>query len=205
MTWEELETVLSKVESAVNKRPISFIYEGSSSDIPLALTPEMFLHGASVRASAESPSTFTDLLCGKFEWGKKMEVLWRNEYLMGVLGESKKIWKRVRPLKKGEVVLVEDDFKRRQTWPLAVVDEVFAGVDGKVRAARVRTASGVLTRPIRKLYPLEIPCEDGQDSSVLENVDGVTPDRVEVIPAEPEPHQTTRSGRVVRKPTRYVL
>ena len=189
----------------MNKRPVTFLYESSSGGAPLPLCPEMFLFGAGVAGSTESSSQLTDLLCGKFEWGRQMERLWRKEYLIGVLGEAKRIWKNVRPIKKGEVVLVEDEMRKPQTWPLAVVQEVFYGSDGKGRSARVKTATGYLTRPIRKLYPLEIPCEDGQDSSVLENVDGVTPDRVEVIPAEPEPHQTTRSGRVVRKPTRYVL
>jgi len=60
----------------------------------------------------------------------------------------------------GDVVIVQDDFKPRLQWTLAVVDELLTGNDGLTRAARIRTSGGITTRPIVKLYPLEVQCDD---------------------------------------------
>ncbi|KAH3730737.1 hypothetical protein DPMN_056730 [Dreissena polymorpha] len=43
---------------------------------------------------------------------------------------------------------------------LAVVDELLTGNDGLTRAARLRTSSRITIRPIVKLYPLEVQCDD---------------------------------------------
>ncbi|KAH3709254.1 hypothetical protein DPMN_068716 [Dreissena polymorpha] len=53
-----------------------------------------------------------------------------------------------------------DDFKPRLPWTLAVVDELLTGNDGLTRAARLGTSSRITTRPIVKLYPLEVQCDD---------------------------------------------
>jgi len=54
-----------------------------------------------------------------------------------------------------EVVLIAADIKRGD-WPLAVVEELIHGRDGKVRLVKLRTASGTLLRPVQRIYPLEI-------------------------------------------------
>lgn len=82
-----------------------------------------------------------------------MELLWRNQYLIGVYVESGRIWKKVKPIRKGEVVLVEDEFHKRQTWLLAVVKDVYLWGDRKARMERARTATGHLHHPTGKLYP----------------------------------------------------
>jgi hypothetical protein len=40
--------------------------------------------------------------------------------------------------------------------PLAVVQELIPGRDGKVRLVKLRMASGILLRPVQRIYPLEI-------------------------------------------------
>lgn len=55
----------------------------------------------------------------------------------------------------GDVVLIHDDGPRIR-WKLAVVEHLIHGNDGLCRAATVRTTSGVTSRPIVKLYPLEV-------------------------------------------------
>ena len=49
-------------------------------------------------------------------------------------------------------------------WPLGVVEELFTGRDGvvraaKLRAAKVRAGRGFMERPIQHLYPLELTCD----------------------------------------------
>ena len=63
------------------------------------------------------------------------------------------------PLKEGEVVLVADDREKRLNWKMGVVRQLIPGHDGKCRAAVVQVKSGLLRRPIRKLYKLELYAE----------------------------------------------
>ena len=39
---------------------------------------------------------------------------------------------------------------------MAVVEDLIVGEDGLMRAATIRTTSGMTTRPITKLYPVEL-------------------------------------------------
>ena len=59
------------------------------------------------------------------------------------------------PVKRGDVVIVHDD-KLRLNWRLAVVEDLIEGKDGLVRAAHIRMGKLKTTRPIVKLYPLEV-------------------------------------------------
>jgi hypothetical protein len=43
---------------------------------------------------------------------------------------------------------------------LSVVEELIPGRDGEVRLVKLRTALGVLLRPIQRVYPLEIYDEE---------------------------------------------
>ena len=157
-SWDELQALLARVEVALNRRPISYVYESSTGGIPVPLYPERFLLGAC--GSAADPTATEPSLAEKIArqkvWATDLEALWKKEYVMGVLGESRKVWKTVRPITRGEVVLLEDEVKKRQLWELGVVEEVYPGSDGRVRAVRLRTARGRFNRPIRRLFPLEI-------------------------------------------------
>lgn len=55
----------------------------------------------------------------------------------------------------GDLVYVADSEKRR-TWERGVVEEVFAGEDGRIRSAVVRTSTGLKKRAVAKLAVLEI-------------------------------------------------
>ena len=52
-------------------------------------------------------------------------------------------------------------------WKLAVIEEL-VGRDGLMRAAIIRTANGMTSRPISKLYPLELA--SGQVNHTVEEV-----------------------------------
>ncbi|UYV76985.1 hypothetical protein LAZ67_14002708, partial [Cordylochernes scorpioides] len=59
---------------------------------------------------------------------------------------------------KGPHWLYED--QKRIDWPMAKIEELIPGRDGKIRVARVKTKRGVLMRPIQKIYPLEVTSEE---------------------------------------------
>ncbi|KAJ8957208.1 hypothetical protein NQ318_007770 [Aromia moschata] len=94
-------------------------------------------------------------------------ILWRFnppsaswiEYLgqLKPLGETKSN----ASVKKGDVVLIGNDFSKRVEWPMGQVIDVVPGKDGRIRLVMVQTSHGQLLRPVQRLYPLE--CVDDSD------------------------------------------
>ena len=65
----------------------------------------------------------------------------------------------------GEVVLIEEDKVPRNRWRVGVVIELYPSVDGVIRGCKVKTLTkgnkcSFIDRPVQKLYPMEILCED---------------------------------------------
>ena len=58
-------------------------------------------------------------------------------------------------VKVGDVVLIHNDGPRIH-WRLGVVHSLIQGNDGLFRAVNVKTNNQVTSRPISKLYPLEV-------------------------------------------------
>jgi len=52
-------------------------------------------------------------------------------------------------------VVVHDDVPRSR-WQLAIIEELIKGLDGGIRAAKIRTANGKTNRSVTKLFPLEV-------------------------------------------------
>jgi len=55
-----------------------------------------------------------------------------------------------------EIVLIAADNIKMEDWPLSLVEELIPGLDGRLRFVRLRTASGILLRPVQRISPLEI-------------------------------------------------
>jgi len=93
-------------------------------------------------------------------WGKYRQEIkerLRNRFQREYLGQLRLTATRTTcELLPREVVLIGADNIKRGDWPLAVVEELIPGWDGKVRLVRLRTASGTLLRPVQRIYSLEI-------------------------------------------------
>ncbi|XP_077865916.1 uncharacterized protein LOC144353200 [Saccoglossus kowalevskii] len=77
---------------------------------------------------------------------------------------------RFRTHKIGDIVLVHSDTQKRLLWPLAKVEKLHVGNDGLVRAADIRTKTGKTSRPLCKLYPLELSAvENTSDDGNADN------------------------------------
>ena len=214
LSWEQLETVLSEVEKVVNKRPISFQWEGAQTDgVPLAVYPEQFLLPPRDVSEEERDFEVTEQLQLRKAYFEDLADIWKREYLHQVLGAKGEVWRsKPNPLQIGEVVLVGDDDKRLN-WKLGIVEELHVGRDQRCRAATVRVHSGQLRRPIQKLYKLELMTSVDNDSvdTVDETMDSV--DSSDTVAVEVESssvcdnsHNTnvmTRTGRTVTLPARY--
>ena len=154
---EMLRTLMSEVEGILNGRPLTPV----SSD-PKDLDPLTPNHLLLLRANPNlPPGVFNkEEMYSKRRWRQVQYMAnifwkrWLKEYLP-TLQERTKWTKPRRCLATGDLVLIADDNIHRGKWPLARVTEVFVGKDENVRAAKVKTATTILTRPITKLCFLE--------------------------------------------------
>ena len=64
-------------------------------------------------------------------------------------------------ISEGNVVIVHEENKLRTQWRLAIVEKLIKGNDDQVRAAHIRSTY-LTTRPVAKLYPLEV--QDGKQN-----------------------------------------
>ena len=62
---------------------------------------------------------------------------WQREYLTA-LRERHTHENKFQP-KRGDVVIVKTDDKNRGTWPLAIMNQVYPGKDGVIRAVQLKT------------------------------------------------------------------
>ena len=91
---------------------------------------------------------------------------WKHEYLTSLREYHRNTGSGSQRIRAGDGVLVHDDLPRT-SWTLAIVDKLNTGGDGIARSAVIRTKNGLTSRPVTKLYPLEVPPSeaDVEDSS----------------------------------------
>ena len=162
LTWPEFSEVLLDVETHINRRPLSYVED----DVELpTLTPSTFLFQRTNQLPEEETWRIKeqDLRKRAMYLRTCKEQLWRRwqrEYLAALRERHNLTHKQSTFLpKSGDVVIVKTDSKNRGTWPLAIVVETYPGRDGITRAVQLRTANGVLERPVQQLYPLELTCD----------------------------------------------
>jgi len=159
LTYEEMSTVLTRVEACLNSRPITSL-SSDPSDLSY-LTPGHFLIGDAITAVPERDETATSVTPLE-RWRKVTQysqLLWKRwstEYL-GQLQERVKWTQSKGPnLKIGSVVLIRDTNLPPLQWRLGRVLQIHAGRDGISRSASVKTKFGEITRAARLLCPLPI-------------------------------------------------
>ncbi|KAM8701492.1 hypothetical protein ACLKA7_000906 [Drosophila subpalustris] len=84
---------------------------------------------------------------------ERMSRKWSRDYLLSL--QQRLQWRKGEAnLVEGAVVLLHDDNSPPQRWITGRVTRAIAGEDGKVRVAEIKTAAGVIKRPIHKLARL---------------------------------------------------
>ncbi|XP_055916039.1 uncharacterized protein LOC129948917 [Eupeodes corollae] len=163
LTYEEMYTLLSKIECLLNSRPM-----WQTSDFePIALTPSHFMIGEPYCAIPQP-----DLDFSKFSISSNWHLLqtlmqgfwkqWHKEYLTSLQNRPK--WQKVqRDLQKNDMVLLKEPNLPPSKWILGRVIEVHPGADERIRVVTVRTKNGDYVRPIVKLAPL--PFSERPESS----------------------------------------
>ena len=168
----ELSTLVKEIQAVLNDPPLTVMHPHVHELQPLTLNHLLFgfnvtpLPHPSLDSDEYDPNFGDSHAISRAQHHRT--TLYRHflqrfhsEYL-SLLRETHAFRKNARhfatPLiKDGDVVLVEDtDTPPPHRWSLGVVTKLLSGSDGICRAAVVRTAHGLTTRSIVKLFPLEL-------------------------------------------------
>ncbi|XP_055910832.1 uncharacterized protein LOC129945200 [Eupeodes corollae] len=154
LTFEELYTVLTQIESILNSRPICVI---SDNDLN-PLTPAHFLIGEPLTAVPE-PS-YLDIPTNRLSHWQHLQSMvqgfwkrWHAEYITS-LQERPKWQRKELNLNIGDLVIIREPNLPPTRWILGRIAAVHPGSDDQIRVVTVKTANGTYLRPITKLAPL---------------------------------------------------
>ena len=148
-------------EIALNNRPLSYVED----DIQLPiLTPNVMMFGQPNLIPEESLDSITEKdlrkrakylrRCKDVLWSR-----WTGEYLKALRERHAMINNgNELTLKTGDVVLIKGEERNRGKWNIGIVNELFKGRHGVVRAVKLRAGKSYLERPIQHLHPLELSC-----------------------------------------------
>ena len=234
LTMRELETVLCEVEQSVNSRPLTPASDNPREPGPL--TPAHFLMeqplGLNLQEDLIVPLSAVELAekhSARQNCLAKFWKIWKDQYITN-LPPVVRSHTPGRSVVVGDIVLIRDEpLVSRLQWPLAKVIKVHPGVDGRVRSVDVRTAKGIVCRPIKRLHKLEVchlpdlvdstiePVEEmvSQDEELPEISSNGVNQNVKYInkPSNMLPRKSgnnkepsatcTRSGRISRPPDRF--
>lgn len=188
LTYDELSTAVIEVEAIINSRPLTYV---SSDDLEEPLTPSHLLVGRRILSLPDNLSYQRDNNDEDFEvdsdhLNKRVKHLanvinqfwkrWRREYLLELRESHRNNQGRSgdSPIAADDMVLVHDEHQPRGFWKLARVKETIVGKDGRVRGAVLKLPAKdgqttLLRRPLQLLYPLEINCQVGEQTSAKED------------------------------------
>lgn len=162
MTYEELYTLMTQIESVLNSRPLIPLSDDPN-DFNI-LTPANFLIG-------ENFSTFIDSEVNKCYKGMrghwrdvqgKIEEFW-NQWSTEYLSELQKRYKwkeRCSNIQTGTLVLLKEDNLPPLSWRRGRVIRTIMGSDGLCRMIDVRTSNGETRRSVHNVCPFPVDEED---------------------------------------------
>ena len=170
LTYEELETVLVEIESVINSRPLTYLFEDEAEE---ALTPSHLAIGRRLvspvsRVEQSEVQQSHESLTGRYRYLQKIiEHYWKRfskEYLLELhqhhVNVHKGNYDELSKVLLGDVVLIKDDSFKRNFWKKGKVEQLVAGDDGKVRGAVLKVITSgrdsFIRRPVQKLVPLEV-------------------------------------------------
>ena len=161
LTDEVLSTTKCLVEQKLNARPLTAVSDGPE-DLT-ALTPNHFLLGQENASAPFMPSSerYLDLRISFKTVQVYADMIWKRwtrEYLPQCNQRSKWSKEHAPNPKEGKLVWLVADSVKLCEYKLGQIIEIYTGIDGVVRSARVKMAHGELNWPVVKLAP--VFCDD---------------------------------------------
>lgn len=157
MTYEELSTVLIRIESCLNSRPLCPMT--SDPDDLNVLTPGHFLIGDSLICAPETPII-------NYPPTRRYQIMqsiihqfwshWSSDWLSHLQNRPKWCHQQAN-LNINDIVLVKDDRLPPNQWIIGKIIKAIPGMDGLNRVFIIKTQHGEYKRSIHKLCKLPIP------------------------------------------------
>lgn len=164
LTFEELYTVVCRIEAMLNSRPLIPLSDDPN-DFD-ALTAGHILIGRPLIAPPRQDYTEEkrDLL---HRWDRVTQITqefwmrWNRDYLHLRQNRTKNYKKEI-PINIGQIVTLHIDNKPALCWPMGRVTQVFPGADGVTRVVKIATTNGEYERPVTKISLLPISHQEAQ-------------------------------------------
>ncbi|CAG7719544.1 unnamed protein product [Allacma fusca] len=175
LNYPQMLTLLTQIEACLNSRPMSAL--SSDPEILQPLTPGHFLIGDALTAIPEPDyATLPMSSLTRFQLRQKLVQAfwkrWSKEYLTR-LQQRPKWWTTKTNLDIGDLVLINDERQPPMKWKMGRVIELHPGKDSLVRVASLKTAEGIIKRPIVKLSP---------QLSLCKHLQKFTASKIKVLP-----------------------
>lgn len=159
LTYENLYTILTQIESIMNSRPLCPL-SNDPNDFAI-LTPGHFLIGRQLNALPEEviENIPTNRLSKYQEIQKMFQYFWKrwsSEYLHNLQQRNKWMTNDAQVFKPGLLVLIRDDNVLPMNWKTGRICEIFPGSDQITRVVSVKTQTGTFKRAVNKLCVLPI-------------------------------------------------
>ncbi|KAL4148855.1 hypothetical protein QTP88_003000 [Uroleucon formosanum] len=159
LTFEELYTILSRIEACLNSRPLSPL-SPDPSDLNV-LTPGHFLVGGSLTCLPEQD--MANVPANRLRRWQLVTQLtqqiwqrWNREYL-SQLQERTKWSSKIGPtIKKGMLVIIREPNLAPTQWRLGRVVDLHAALNEVIHVVTVRTERGNSKQAVRNLCPLPL-------------------------------------------------
>lgn len=156
LNYEELNTLLTQIESILNSRPLTPLNSDPNDLEPL--TPAHFLIGRSYMALPDRDFMHINSnRLRRFQHLQKLQqhfwARWSRDYLCQLQHRTK--WKvGGTNINLDTLVLLKEDNTPPCHWKLGRVIQLYPGTGGAIRVVKVKCAQGIFNRPVNKLYPL---------------------------------------------------
>ncbi|XP_076284701.1 uncharacterized protein LOC143211125 [Lasioglossum baleicum] len=180
LTYEELYTLLTQIESCMNSRPLCPLSDDPTDLNPL--TPGHFLIGDSLTALPHPDLQHINVnRLNRYQHIQQMLQhfwkRWHQEYFHQLQQRTKWRAKTCPSFGPGTLVLIKEDNAPPLKWKMGRITEVYPGKDNIVRVVSVRTWDGILKRPLTKICIL--PIADNLDKEIIRDGKNIPKDRGE--------------------------
>lgn len=179
LTLQELDTVVAEIESHLNDRPLTYV-SGDIND-SIALTPSQLMFGYNLNTPhyllQELKFENKDALIRHLSYRYRRTIKvkeefwkrWEKEYLLSLRERQRRQGTTSTPIKRNDIVLIKQEGLPKK-WNLGKVMKLHEGRDGNVRSVDLKTSTGIISRPVTMLYPLELEVEnfEGQTETATE-------------------------------------
>lgn len=166
LTFEELTTVLARIESCLNSRPLCALT--TDVDDLTVLTPGHFLIGDSLLAPPEPPVLDMSPHRHYLKIQRLIQQFWArwSSDWLGHLQSRPKWCNQQTNLQVNDMVLVKDDRLPPNQWFLGRIIQTHPGADQLVRVVTIRTKNGTYKRCVSKVcrLPLDPSTHDNTHS-----------------------------------------